>query len=61
MKETMSGMQLAHLMFYGATQGPLRIEEVNWFTRYLCEEEKKNTLEEFSELFGIPMEYLCES
>ena len=59
--ETMSSMELAHLMFYGMTQGPTDFSDLNWFMRYLSEEEKKNTLQKFSEDFGIPMEYLTES
>ena len=58
MAETMSAMTLAHLAFYDSTQGPFRIEDLNWRLRYLSEEEKRNTLEEFSQLFGIPMGYL---
>ena len=58
--ETMSANQLAHLLFYGMTQGTTDLSDIHWFMRYLSEEEKQNTLQEFSKVFGIPMDYLIQ-
>jgi len=56
----MKANKLAHLLFYGMTQGNTDLSDVHWFCRYESEEEKANTLKEFSETFGIPMEFLAE-
>ena len=58
--ETMTANGLAHLMFYGMTQGSTTLSDVHYFTRYLSEEEKTNTLTSFSKEFGIPLEFLLE-
>ena len=56
--ETMSANELAQLLFYGMTLGTTELSDINYFCRYLSEEEKLKTVAEFSKTFAIPMEYL---
>ena len=54
----MTANELAHLLFYGMTQGHTELSDIHYFCRYLSSEEKTKVMEEFCDTFSIPMEYL---